>query len=118
MNLEQIINSSNSDEEIDNKCIETFINDVQSNFESFLKFPLYKYFVSYSTGIGYIEAHIGMQNKLAKARQKGRGGWWREDCSIELLYKLLEEHETKRNDGNDIDLCNFSMFIYFKEFKK
>jgi hypothetical protein len=123
MNLKQVIDTCNSEKEIDDNCVDVFVNDYIRNTKEFLEFPLSKYFIMtdihlcepYDNLFGVSKA---MKEKLKSARDKGRGGWWKENCSVELLYQLLEEHKQKTNKGNDIDLCNFSMFIYFKEFKK
>lgn len=53
-----------------------------------------------------------MKDKLAKAREKGRGGWDdKTECTDEHLAKLFFEHLEKTNDGNLIDLANFLMFL-------
>lgn len=42
-----------------------------------------------------------MRDDLAKARSKGRSGWWRQDqCSIERLEELLREAIAKDNMPN------------------
>ena len=54
-----------------------------------------------------------MKAKLAKAREKGRGGW--DDpaqCSVEFLAKLLVEHLAKGNAGTFEDLANFAMMLH------
>ena len=54
-----------------------------------------------------------MKAKLAKAREKGRGGW--DDpaqCSVEFLAKLLVEHLCKGNAGTFEDVANFSMMLH------
>lgn len=54
-----------------------------------------------------------MKAKLAKAREKGRGGW--DDpaqCSVEFLAKLLVEHLTKGNAGTFEDVANFAMMLH------
>ena len=47
-----------------------------------------------------------MKEKLAKSRDKGRGGW--EDCTIEYLITSLKDHILK---GDPVDVANFSMMI-------
>ena len=47
-----------------------------------------------------------MKEKLAKSRDKGRGGW--EDCPIEYLIASLKDHISK---GDPVDVANFSMMI-------
>ena len=53
-----------------------------------------------------------MKEKLALARDKGRGGWYREDCKIDDLKKMLIEHIDK---GDMIDVINFAAMIYAKK---
>lgn len=123
MHLKQIIETCNYEEEIDNICVDVFVDDYIRNTKKFLEFSLSKYFIITNIHISEPYDNLysvskAMKEKLKSARAKGRGGWWKEDCSVELLYQLLEEHKQKTNKGNYIDLCNFSMFIYFKEFKK
>jgi hypothetical protein len=48
-----------------------------------------------------------MKEKLAKAREKGRGGW--QDCAPEALSKMLLEHVEK---GDPRDVANFCMFLW------
>ena len=57
-----------------------------------------------------------MKAKLAKAREKGRGGW--DDpaqCSAEFLAKLLIEHLTKGNAGTFEDVANFAMMLHQRD---
>ena len=50
-----------------------------------------------------------MKEKLSKARDKGRGGWWdKEQCSIDSLKHLLKEHVEK---GDMIDVLNIAAMI-------
>lgn len=54
-----------------------------------------------------------MKAKLAKAREKGRGGW--DDpaqCSVEFLAKLLVGHIGKGNAGTFEDVANFAMMLH------
>lgn len=54
-----------------------------------------------------------MKAKLAKAREKGRGGWDNPDqCSVEFLAKLLVEHLGKGNAGTFEDVANFAMMLH------
>lgn len=48
-----------------------------------------------------------MKDKLAKAREKGRGGW--ETCSPEDLSRMLREHVEK---GDPRDVANFCMMLW------
>lgn len=51
-----------------------------------------------------------MKNKLAAARNKGRGGWDDpEQCTVEHLAKLLVDHIAK---GDPIDVANFAMMLH------
>jgi len=52
---------------------------------------------------------VAMKTKLAKAREKGRGGW--DDpaqCSVAYLQQLLQEHIAK---GDPVDVANFCMML-------
>lgn len=118
MTIKEIIEISSSEEEFDNNCVDIFISDYIEGNKDFKTFPLSKYLSAYRTGKSIIDVSSDMKQKLARAREKGRGGWWQENCSVELLEDLLEEHKLKTNAGNEIDLCNFSMFIYFKKHKE
>lgn len=57
-------------------------------------------------------AKSAMKEKLAAARDKGRGRWWREDCSCEKLKGMLVEHACK---GDMIDVMNIAAMIWAKE---
>lgn len=48
-----------------------------------------------------------MKDKLAKAREKGRGGW--QTCPPEELSRMLREHVEK---GDPRDVANFAMFLW------
>lgn len=48
-----------------------------------------------------------MKQKLAQAREKGRGGW--ETCPPEELSRMLREHVEK---GDPRDVANFCMFLW------
>ncbi len=51
-----------------------------------------------------------MKAKLAKKRTEGRGGWDRKDeCSAELLSRLLREHVEK---GDPVDVGNLAMMLH------
>lgn len=51
-----------------------------------------------------------MKSKLAQKRSEGRGGWQSPDeCSQELLSKLLREHVEK---GDPVDVANFCMMLF------
>jgi Lar family restriction alleviation protein len=48
-----------------------------------------------------------MKQKLAQAREKGRGGW--QECSQEELSRMLRDHIDK---GDPRDVANFCMFLW------
>jgi len=53
------------------------------------------------------------KEKLAAARNKGRGGWDNpEVCSAEYLAELLVHHLTKGNSGTYEDIANFAMMLH------
>jgi len=53
-----------------------------------------------------------MKEKLAKAREKGRGGWDNPDkCTPEALARMLVQHVHK---GDPIDVANFCMMIVMR----
>lgn len=61
--------------------------------------------------VAVIKEEMGI--KLSKKRRDGRGGWWNESiCSVDLLRQLLEEHLTK---GDMIDVINLAAMIYARE---
>lgn len=54
-----------------------------------------------------------MEEKLKISRDKGRHGWWDESvCSIQDLQNLLEEHVTK---GDMVDVMNIAAMIYVRQ---
>lgn len=54
-----------------------------------------------------------MKEKLAAAREKGRGGWDDpEACSVEFLADLLVGHVDKGNPGNFEDIANLAMMLH------
>lgn len=54
-----------------------------------------------------------MKLKLARAREKGYGGWDNPSrCSGEHLAELLVGHLEKTNPGNFIDIANFAMMLH------
>lgn len=53
-----------------------------------------------------------MDEKLEISRAKGRGGWWREECTIEQLKAMLAEHVDK---GDMVDVMNIAAMIWAKE---
>ena len=54
-----------------------------------------------------------MKAKLAKSREKGRGGWDdKTQCSGEHLANLLVEHLAKGNEGTFEDVANFAMMLH------
>ena len=57
-------------------------------------------------------AKKAMEEKREIARQKGRGGWWTEDCQTEQLKAMLDEHIAK---GDMRDVMNIAAMIYYRE---
>lgn len=58
-------------------------------------------------------AHRAMEQKLALARSKGRGGWWNADeCPVALLREMLRSHVDK---GDMRDVLNLAAMIYVRE---
>jgi len=54
-----------------------------------------------------------MKAKLAKARKKGRGGWFdRLRCSEKSLARMLIEHLSKGNEGTFEDVASFAMMLH------
>ena len=56
--------------------------------------------------------HHEMIKKLEVAREKGRCGWWKEECNIDFLKDMLREHIEK---GDMIDVINIAAMIMLKE---
>lgn len=115
-----IIESNKNDALIDNTCVDEFIKYLQdkSIIQSGIVLDTFvvEKFGLLGNEINYLDLSSKMKEKLQKARDKGRGGWWnRETCSISHLYDLYHEHTQKHNEGNQIDVCNFAMFIWFRE---
>lgn len=50
---------------------------------------------------------VELKAKLAKAREKGRGGW--QGCDPAVLSRMLREHVEK---GDPRDVANFCMFLW------
>ena len=114
MKLKEIVDSTSFDSEIDNKCLKVLFEDIANNLEEFKKFFLSKHILENLELYGKDELYDLMEHKLENARFKGKGGWWYDDCDAGHLEDLLNEHLKKDNLMNNIDICNFSMFIYFK----
>lgn len=57
-------------------------------------------------------AKKAMEEKLKAARNKGRGGWWSDDCKAESLKEMLKEHVEK---GDMRDVMNIAAMIYYRE---
>lgn len=53
-----------------------------------------------------------MKLKLAKARDKGRGGWDSPQCSDAFLAEQLVLHLAKSNAGTFEDVANFAMMLH------
>ena len=63
--------------------------------------------------LGVLNFQREMRDKLEAKRLQGRSGWDDPDqCSIESLWELLEEHVQKRQA---IDIGNFAMMIWNRE---
>ncbi len=115
-----IIESNKNNELIDNSCVDEFIKYLQDKsiiqrgivLDSFVV----EEFGLSGKEIDYSNLSLKMKEKLQKARNKGRGGWWdSQSCPLPHLYSLYSEHTKKYNEGNQIDVCNFAMFIWFRE---
>lgn len=114
-----IIESNKNDELIDNSCVDEFIKYLQDKSIVQSGMSLDKFvvdnFVLLGNEIDFSDLSLKMKLKLQKARNKGRSDWWNsETCSISHLYDLYSEHTKKYNVGNEIDICNFVMFIWFR----
>lgn len=58
-------------------------------------------------------ASEAMREKLAAAREKGRGGWWDDgECQVEHLKEMLIDHVSK---GDMRDVMNIAAMIYVRE---
>ena len=115
-----IVEANMNDELIDNLCVDAFIKYIQDKtiIQSGITLDSYvvEAFGFTNVEIDYEQLSLNMKLKLDKARQKGKNGWWNDKvCSISNLRELYQEHTQKKNNGNVIDLCNFAMFIYFRE---
>lgn len=116
-----IVESNKNDEVIDNTCVDEFINNLQDKSITrsgiVLDSLVLEEFGLLGNEIDYKNLSLKMKEKLKKAREKGRGGWWNNSlCPISHLYLLYNEHTKKYNEGNQIDICNFAMFIWFREY--
>lgn len=57
-----------------------------------------------------------MRSKLARSRDKGRGGWDDPDqCSVDFLADLLVGHLDKTNPGNLVDIANLCLMLHERE---
>lgn len=52
-----------------------------------------------------------MKEKLAQKRHEGRGGWYTDECSQDILSDMLRQHVEK---GDPIDVANFCMMLYMR----
>lgn len=53
---------------------------------------------------------VAMKAKMARAREKGRGGWDNPArCSVDFLRQLFREHVEK---GDPVDVANFCMMLH------
>lgn len=115
-----IIENKRNDELIDNSCVDEFIKYLQDksiiHSGIVLDSSVVEEFGLTGKEIDYSNLSLKMKEKLQKARDKDRGGWWNsQTCTISHLYDLYNEHTNKCNEGNQIDICNFAMFIWFRE---
>ena len=54
-----------------------------------------------------------MRRKLAKARDKGRGGWWNPaECTVGALREAMARHVEK---GDPVDVANFAAMVAVRE---
>ncbi len=54
-----------------------------------------------------------MRHKLAKARDKGRGGWWNpKECTARGLREAMEAHTEK---GDPVDVMNLAAMVAVRE---
>lgn len=54
-----------------------------------------------------------MRHKLAKARDKGRGGWWNpKECTAKGLREAMEQHTEK---GDPVDVMNLAAMVAVRE---
>lgn len=120
--LTSIIEESKSNNElIDNTCVDEFIKYLQDKtiIQSGIvldSFVVEEFGLIGASEVDYDKLSLAMKQKLQKAREKGRSGWWNSNtCTISHLYDLYSEHTQKFNEGNQIDICNFAMFIWFRE---
>lgn len=112
--LIHIVSQAKSEEnEINRLCVDYFVDCLQQG--ELDDIDIVKDCI-YPSWYELVELKSLMIYKLAKALEKpGRGGWWQDDCSVELLEQLLQEHMQKTNEGNEIDILNFVMFILYKK---
>ena len=54
-----------------------------------------------------------MRHKLARARDKGRGGWWNsKECTAKGLREAMEQHTEK---GDPVDVMNLAAMVAVRE---
>ncbi len=108
MSMEEVIKHLESAKE---NSEEELINDL-NNIINFLNIETDKDIDERSVDIFSLK----MKEKLKRAREKGRGGWYNKElCTDEELANLFKEHLSKANKDNFIDLANFLMFLYIRE---
>lgn len=94
----------------------TWPKDNVANFDAAAALRRLGYFLEtddHSDDFAVSEFATAMKEKLAKSREKGRGGW--DDpkvCTTEQLADLFVGHLGKGNDGNFLDLANFCMMLH------
>ncbi len=113
-----VLENNCEDEHIDNMCVDEYIKYLKNEEQEkpFIVVDSLSYIDE--KNINYEDLALRMKAKLLSCRNKNMSGWWQESCSVELLTQLYFEHKEKKNKDNEIDLCNFSMFIHFKNTDK
>lgn len=54
-----------------------------------------------------------MRHKLAKTRDKGRGGWWNpRECTAKGLREAMEQHTA---NGDPVDVMNLAAMVAVRE---
>lgn len=116
--IDIVIECNHEDEKIDNMCVDEYIKYLKNENQEKPFIVVDSLSCIDKKNINYEDLALKMKAKLLSCRNKNRAGWWQESCSVELLTQLYFEHKEKKNKDNEIDLCNFSMFIHFKNTDK
>ena len=83
------------------------LNKTEVSYDDMLKILYYSYCESIDNK-AVDDLAKNMKEKLAKKRQEGYGGW-KDNCSQEVLSKLLRDHVEK---GDVVDVANFCAFLF------